>query len=246
MHLQDQRWATFVSRFRSREWRTPIFYDMVMTDLGSSERIGNATVVDVGCGKGFDCDPTYQRRLGQAAAMFIGIEPDINIQLDPSFHVTHRGTLETATIDENSVDICYSVMVLEHVLDPQMFWRKVYAVLRPGGVCWGFTVDSSHWFARFSTLAERMRIKGTYLNWLLGTGTRERYENYPTHYGSNTPEQIEVLTSMFERVDVIFMKCPGQTRSYFPERLRWISDLMDRMFSGDTRRGANLAIRVQK
>ena len=75
MHLQDQRWATFVSRFRSGEWRTPIFYDMVMTDLGSSERIGNATVVDVGCGKGFDCDPTYQRRLGQAAAMFIGIEP---------------------------------------------------------------------------------------------------------------------------------------------------------------------------
>jgi hypothetical protein len=73
-------------------------------------------------------------------------------------------------------------------------------------VYWGFTVDASPWLARFSTLAERMRIKGTYLNWLLGTGTGERYENYPTHYGSNTLEQIEVLTSVFERVDVIFLK----------------------------------------
>jgi SAM-dependent methyltransferase len=244
-HVHREQWSPWSRRFAAGEWRAELFADLLIREFSG---LGAAplTAVDVGCGHGFDGDAALQRKLGQDIGTFIGIEPDSAITIDPCFHVIHRSVLEEAPIEPDSVDLCYSTMVLEHVADPEEHWKKIHSILRPGGVYWGFTVDGAHWFTKFSQLSEVLAVKNSWLNIVSGRPGKDRYENYPTHYRSNTPEQLRRLTGRFSCVDLVFFRQPGQAARYFPPRIKWVAAFLDTLCHRDHRRGMNLAIRAQK
>src|SRR5947209_6592601 len=133
----ERNWEPFRERYREGEWRAPIFRDMLADELSTLR--SRPTVLDIGCGRGFDDDAGLQRDISAWAGQYLGVEPDPHIALSDCFHAIHRCSLETAPLRKSSVDLAFAVMVLEHLAEPAQFWDKLYHVLRRGGVFWGFT-----------------------------------------------------------------------------------------------------------
>jgi hypothetical protein len=138
-------------------------------------------------------------------------------------------------------------MVLEHLERPTPFWDKLYHVLVDGGVFWGLTVDARHWFCQASLWTERIGIKDAYLRLLRGPrGSAFRYENYPVHYRTNTPEQITRYARRFRIRECINFAREGQLVDCFPRWLHPLSRLLDRQAIRQGRPGPLLAIRAVK
>lgn len=204
------------------------------------------TVLDIGCGDGFDGEEDVQRSIARVATRYIGVEPARDIGISDVFGMVHRCSFEDAPIEASSVDLAFAVMVLEHLQMPDLFWRKVQEVLRPGGVFWGFTVDSRHWFVAASMLAEKLRIKNLYLELLHGRRGEKRYSNYRTYYRSNNPEQLAALARPFSKLTVLGFQKEGEVDYYLPRALRGIGKLADRCAIKLGLPGSILAVRVEK
>jgi SAM-dependent methyltransferase len=235
------------TRYQSGEWRGFVFRDLVMDDLRPRRNEGTQIVaLDIGCGHGFDGHPDPQALIASVCTELIGIEPDTEIAIPKHFSQVHHSSFEDAPIPPDSVDVAYAVMVLEHLDQPEAFLRKLHTTLKPGGVFWGFTVDSRHWFAQASTTLKKIGLKDAYLSLLHGGRGSERYENYPVHYLFNTPETVTRLTGSFSRCDVMSLWKRNQTHFYFPRGLKWMGNLLDSIYGVFGRRGSVLVVRIQK
>jgi len=220
-------WKAAQVRYGAGESRSFIFRDLVRDEIRARAGRGAVTVLDIGCGKGFDSQPELQREVASMADVYVGVEPDPQIEIQPVFAQCLRGTIEDLAIPPESIDVAFSVMVLEHVGDPERHWRAIHSALKPGGVFWGFTMDSRHWFTAASRLAGALRIKDLYLNLLHGARGEDRYENYPTYYRTNRPDQVRRWTGTFRSVESYSFYQHGQSDYYFPPALRWIGQNLD-------------------
>jgi SAM-dependent methyltransferase len=238
------RWKPYVERYRGGECRDRIFHDMILEDARRQRR--PLTLLDIGCGRGFDGDVPLQHALARAADRYLGVEPDPAVTPADCFSELHRCPFEDAPVAPGSVAVAFAVMVLEHLAEPRRFWDKVWEVLRDGGVFWGLTVDARHWFCRASLWAERLRLKDLYLTGLNGVRGRDRYENYPVFYRSNRPGQVGRYTGRFRARHFVNFARAGQCNSYFPRPLRPLLTLLDRRTVALGKPGALLAIRVVK
>ncbi|MGL4513322.1 MAG: class I SAM-dependent methyltransferase [Lacipirellulaceae bacterium] len=239
-------WSPFVERYRAGEWRAPVFRDMVLADVLRLRDRSPVRMLDIGCGRGFDDSPELQRELASHCAAYDGVEPDAQMPLSEVFRNAHRTLFEQARIDPDSYDVACSVMVLEHLETPQAFWDKLHAVLAPGGVFWGFTIDARHQFARVSALMKRTGIKEWYLNRVVGGTDEGRYENYPVHYRSNRPLELKTLARRFSSVECVNFHRVGQLDYYLPRPLRWAGRLADRGIAAGGLPGCIMAVRVVK
>ncbi len=243
----DTRWVRYLQRYLAGESRGPIFRDLILDDARELEKHRSPlSLLDIGCGGGFDGNAKLQQSIAQVAGQYIGIEPDEAIDLGDHFTGSHRCFFEDAPIEHESVDIAFAVMVMEHFENPQGFWDKVHDVLKANGVFWGFTVDARHWFVVASLLADKLKIKDWYLNALHGKRGEERYENYSVYYRSNTPKQIRKLTTPFSSTTILNFHRVGQMDFYFPAKLRWLGRTIDRLAIGLGLPGSIMAVRVEK
>jgi SAM-dependent methyltransferase len=228
--------------YRQGRWRALILSELILDDM---RRIGSSpTVLDIGCGKGFDDSPELQSRIAASAGRYIGVEPDSTIECPPWLTTVYRSTLEEAPIEPGSIQVAFAIMVLEHVTQPGPFFDKLHSVLAPNGVFWGLTVDARHWFRYASTLLERLHIKNWYLDRVAGTVSEGRYVNYPTAYRANSPWQIERLARGFSSAEFASLQKVGQLDSYLPRPLRSPAALVDRFLTGLHLPGAILVCRL--
>jgi len=204
------------------------------------------TFLDIGCGSGFDGNPGLQEELASRAGRYIGVEPDTEVQVAPFIREVHRCAFEEADVEPGSVDIALAVMVLEHVADPQSFWRKLHEVLADGGVFWALTLDARHYFCFMSTWASRLGIKDRYLTRIQGESCVDRYKNYPTYYRANTPRQILRYTHDFSSADFIGFTRVGQLDFYYPRLLRPFGRLVDSLMIVMRFPGPTLVVRLVK
>jgi SAM-dependent methyltransferase len=237
-------WAAYRRRYQAGVWRDRIIHDMILAD---ARTFGDRpTIVEIGCGGGLDSDVPLQRSIARAAGRFIGIEPDTAIELGDYFTETHRCLFERAPLGPGSAHVAYAVMVLEHLPDPQPFWDKVREVLVPGGVFWALTVDARHPFCTVSSWMGRLHLKDAYLRLRYGRRGVDRYENYPTYYRSNTPEQVARLAAGFRSCEAINFARVGQYSGYLPAPLRPLAHWHDRRDLRRGRPGTLLAVRAVK
>ena len=90
-----------------------MFAELVLQDV---ESVGErATVLDIGCGNGFDDDRDLQDRISKKAGVFIGVEPDGEVTLPDYFDATFACSFEDMPAEKASVDVAYATFVLEHI-----------------------------------------------------------------------------------------------------------------------------------
>ncbi len=234
-------WELFRERYRSGRWRAPLFRDLILADVLA--RSPGPTLLDIGCGRGFDDDPRLQASLARHANHYIGVEPDAAAPLADCFDEVHRCPLEHAALAPGSVDVAFSVMVLEHLRRPQSFFDQLHMALAEGGVFWALTMDARHWFCTASMAIGRLGVKGLYLDWVWGRG---RYRNYPAYYRANTPAQIRQLARRFRDARCANFAREGQLDPYLPRSLRPLGRLLDRREVAGKRPGPLLAVRLEK
>lgn len=228
-----------LKRYRDGKWRAPLFSDLVIGDIRSVGK--NADVLDIGCGNGFDGSEKLQRAISMESHNFFGVEPDTKIVPPSCFTEVYSCSFEEAPLAAASIDVAYAAFVLEHVQRPDIFWKKLAHVLRPGGVFWGFTVDRRHYFAWASTFLKWIRLKDAYLELLHGNG---HYENYPTYYKCNSPRAGQYYARHFSEVRCWSWNRRGQLDAYAPRSLRPLSHLMDRVEIASGLPGSLLLVRA--
>ncbi len=236
--------STYIERYCQGHWRTPIFRDMLLNELPHLP--DNPTLLDIGCGDGFDGEEEIQQILAEKAGTYIGIEPDAAMPLGAYFDQTYRCTFEDASLEPGTVDLAFAVMVLEHLPDPEVFWEKLWKILAEGGVFWGFTVDARHWFCHASMWLKQLRIKDLYLHRFLRHEEEDQYQNYPVFYKANTPSQVIPFVRKFRRCDFVNFGKVGQLDYYLPSWLRPLSARLDKSLLARRKPGAILAVRVKK
>lgn len=234
--------APHVQAYRQGRWRALILSELILDEMrciGSSP-----TVLDIGCGKGFDDSPELQSRIAASAGRYIGVEPDTTIECRSCVTTVHRCCLEDAPIEPGSIQVAFAVMVLEHVTNPGPFFYKLHSVLASNGVFWGLTVDARHWFRYASRLFETLRIKNWYLDQVAGKVCQGRYVNYPTAYRANSPRQIGRLARGFSSAEFVSLDKIGQLAPYLPRPLQPPAALLDRLTAWLELPGAVLACRL--
>jgi SAM-dependent methyltransferase len=236
-----------LGRYRSGRWRPPHLYSqLILEDLGTWPHAQPPTVLDIGCGHGLMGEAALQGPIAALAGPYIGLEPDADAEPPDVFTRVWRHTLEEAPLPEASVDLAYSVMVLEHVREPAAHFAALARVLRPGGVFWGFTVDRRHYFSWLSQLFEWSGLKDRYLDRVRGSrgGSPARYDNFPTFYRCNSPRVLAAQTARHFSLQTWSLHRVGQLDGYMPYRLRRVSRLADRAILRLGLPGSVLAVRM--
>jgi SAM-dependent methyltransferase len=248
MAPEGDDWSMWLTRLRSTEWRTPIFFEIVSREISTRTGATRPTVLDIGCGLGFDTEVRYQQALSTQAGRFIGIEPDPAIDPPKLFSEVYHTTLEEAPIAPASVDVAYAVMVLEHVADPGAFWSRLHELLAPGGVFVAFSVNGAHWFAPTARFMTIIKLKSKYLDLLRGKrGTgKARYDDYPVYYRTNTVRQIMRHARQFRAVRVEPFGASANLASYAPARLRPVVRAVDGLAYRLLGQSTNILIRAER
>lgn len=195
--------------------RDGFFVELVRDVIRS--RPGPQRVVDIGCGRGIGTRAALFDRLRPECSEFIGVEPDQSVEpVSGVFTKFHRSTFEDSDIPDESVDIAYSCMVMEHVTDPVAFMSRLHRALRPGGQYIFMTVNGAHYFAIISNALRRLGMDEHVLRMVRGRQAVDSY-HYPTAYKFNDRARISRICS-----DVgmpcprfVFAEHPGAS-CYFP------------------------------
>ncbi len=236
--------AQATQSYRDGTCRDRVIHDLILEDV--KQFSSPVTMLDIGCGRGFDGDQPLQEELVRAVDNYIGIEPDEAIVQEPYLKDVRRCFFEDVDLPPESVHVAFTIMVLEHLANPQSFWDKLHEVLVPGGVFWGMTVDARHWFCTASQWSERLRVKNLYLSWLMGERGTERYENYPVFYRCNTSESVEGFATDFSSVTCFNLMRIGQCDPIFPKFMQPLSRHMERRALRRDKPGTLMLVRVQK
>lgn len=98
------------------------------------------TWLDVGGGKSiFPQNVGLAESLSKRCQRLVAVDPSGNIHTNPYAHEKHQALLEDFETDQQ-FDLITMRMVIEHVAAPGPFMRKVYDLLKPGGICLALTV----------------------------------------------------------------------------------------------------------
>lgn len=152
----------------------------------------NDIVLDVGCGRGAAReDPVPSRRnlrvLKGRCASVVGIDPDESAAENPCIDEFRAITAPRWPVEDESIDLCLSDSVLEHIEDPDAFFAECARVLRPGAFLCLNTANA----LGYAAVAARVipnRAHSLVLRAL--QPERESMDVFPTYYRCNTPRRL--------------------------------------------------------
>jgi SAM-dependent methyltransferase len=114
-------------------------------------------LVDYGCGRGaYASDPLPFRRnlriFKDRVRCVIGLDVNPAGVQNPFLDTFHLLENDRWPVDANSIDLCICDNVLEHLPDPELFFREVRRALKPGGVVCIRTPNRWNYIALLSRL----------------------------------------------------------------------------------------------
>jgi len=173
---------------------TIAFYTRVNALLASS-----SIILDVGCGRGiYTKDLVIMRRnlriLRGKVKKVIGIDVDLAAKENPC--IDEFLLLDSARwpVDDESVDLVVCDNVLEHIKDPDPFFKEANRALRRGGHICIRTPNSLNYIALFSRLIpNKYHSKVT----AVVQDTRKEEDVFPTYYRCNTVSKIRSMLNRY-------------------------------------------------
>ncbi len=153
-------------------------------------------ILDVGCGRGAYGTSTVLfskklRILKGKVARVIGIDVDEGAQDNPfldEFRPIQNNT--SWPVKNETIDLIVCDFVLEHIVDPDLFFEEIYRVLKHGGYLCIRTSNRWSYFALFSAL-----IPGRYHSKVLSVVQegRKAEDVFPTVYRCNSVWKIRSI-----------------------------------------------------
>lgn len=173
---------------------TIAFYSRVNALLTSS-----SIVLDVGCGRGiYHQDLVISRRnlriLKGKVKKVIGIDVDPSAKDNPCIDEFLLLDSDSWPVEDVSVDFVVCDNVLEHIKDPDPFFKEANRVLRRGGYLGIRTSNSWNYIALFSRLIpNKYHSKVT----AVVQDSRKKEDVFPTYYRCNTILKIRSLMNRY-------------------------------------------------
>ena len=166
-------------------------------DLVHAYAEGASRVLDLGAGSGWN--PRYDTRLKGCCRQVIGLDLDPKIADNPRLDAGVLGDICTIPLADDSFDVVFSVMVMEHLPEPARCAAEVCRILRPGGHFLVITPNVCHYVALASRLTPHW-----FHRWFSRKMWAAEREAFPTYYKANTlrtfPRPFEAAG--FETVEV--------------------------------------------
>jgi SAM-dependent methyltransferase len=165
------------------------------------------TVLDAGCGRGcliIDDPIPFRRNLqiikGKVQRV-IGIDVDPVGQDNPYMDEFRQIAGNVWSIEDNSIDLCYSSHVVEHLPDPDAFFGEARRVLKNGGYLCIRTTNIWNYMGVISSLIpNKMHSK---LLAKVQDGRKEQ-DVFPTTYRCNTISKMEKILDKYGFEHVVY------------------------------------------
>lgn len=150
------------------------------------------TLLDIGAGAGSLNQYAFRGKCRE----IIGIDMDNRVEDNP---LLDRGIVADASeipLPDQTVDLAFSIYVLEHIEDPMSFLREVSRVLKPGGQFWFMTPNKYHYVPIIA------RLTGTVFHkWVNKKRGRDEDDTFPTFYKMNSRRDLSKLVGSFKNGD---------------------------------------------
>jgi len=176
--------------------------DLVRKSVDELSEKDRVVVFDAGCGHKSKIDFH-----DNAKVIFIGADmvlDDVKENTDINFGF--KGDLNYIPLKDNSVDVIFSNMVLEHLFEPELFFREASRVLTKGGVLIFSTP------CIYNVVVVINRLLPDFLSEKLGTLLTGEAEDdiFPTAYKANSIKQIRELAkdTSFTEKDLLMYQPP--------------------------------------
>jgi len=169
---------------------TIAFYTRVHSMLTNS-----SIAVDVGCGRGsYRDDPVRVRHdlrvLKGKCLKVIGMDVNANAANNPFIDEFRLIKDDLWPLEDDSINLCLADSVLEHIDDPEMFFKEAHRILKPGGY---LCIRTPNIFSYFG-LAARL-IPGRFRQKAICRvqDYREVEDIFPTLYHCNTKRKMKQM-----------------------------------------------------
>jgi len=177
----------------SKVWDTKVrFIGLVLKHVDASSR-----VLDLGAGSGWN--PKYDTRLKGRCRQVVGLDVDPRMKDNPRLDHAVLGDITAVPLADQTFDVAFSMMVLEHLPEPARCAAEVYRILKPGGYFLVITPNICH----YVSLAGRL-TPHWFHRWYSRRMWSAQREAFPTYYRLNTvrsfPRPFEAVG--FETVSV--------------------------------------------
>jgi SAM-dependent methyltransferase len=157
-------------------------------DLVSRQIQCGAAILEVGAGPA-----NRTTRFLSSIGTVVGVDISDEILTNEALAEAYLYDGQRFPLANEAFDACVSNYVLEHVTKPEIHFREVYRILRPGGVFCFRTPNLWHYVTLGSWLIPN-RAHNFISNRLRALGPHA-HAVYPTSYRANTPRRIRSLAA---------------------------------------------------
>lgn len=201
-------------------------------DVLKSHLNPNVRWLDLGCGHRLSENDKSEKYFVENSGLIVGLDYDLHsLKNHQSLDLKVRGDITKLPFGDSSFNLVTANMVVEHLDNPEMQFKEVNRILRPGGI---FIFHSPN--ARgYSTMIARSVPEKFKAKLIYFLQERKEEDIFETHYKANTLEKIQLLAqrSGFEVLklkmlvsDAVFQVLPPLVAL----ELVWIRILMTRPF----------------
>ena len=146
-----------------------------------------SVVLDAGCG----FDAAVLSKYSYLVKLPIGIDLIEDFSVHDNKIKLITANLENLPFKDNSIDLCFSRSVCEHLKNPYKVFRELKRVLKPGGKIIMVTPNKWHYSSIISSVLPTS-FKSYFLKKVFG---EHAYDNFPTFYKANTKYAIKNIVN---------------------------------------------------
>jgi SAM-dependent methyltransferase len=172
-------WQLIQREYPVQEQKSDAFGQMIEAYLARRP----AVLLDLGCGRGLESPRVYRRD----GLLSIGLDLGTSVRENDAVAYGVRGDATALPFDAESVEIVICGQLVEHLERPDLAFREVARVLRPGGVFLLMTPNLLGW----PTLVSRLLPYGMHRRLNREMFGIDESDVFPTYYRANTVRRLD-------------------------------------------------------